>query len=94
MPKSTSNPYIERRESKRVEVELGAEAYVANSNQSVKCTVRDISKGGAKLELSDVDIIPTRLKMYVPEVDFIFMCEVAWREKNFVGVKFLNAEAA
>lgn len=81
----------ERRNSSRVAVRLGAAAFVSSSEKSVECTVLDISKTGARLELNDIDIIPSRLKLYIPEVDCIYDCEVAWRRKQQCGLKFINS---
>ena len=83
----------ERRKSSRVAVRLGAKAFVANSEQSIECTILDISETGARLELRDVDIIPSRLILYIPEVDCTYNCEVAWRKKEQCGLKFINSES-
>jgi len=82
----------ERRESSRIAVEIGAKAIVANSNNSLECTILDISKTGAKIELEGLDIVPARMMLYIPEVDCTFTCEVAWRTEKHLGLKFVNSQ--
>ena len=83
--------YYERRGFGRKIVHMGAKAVIANSDSTIECTIVDISDTGAKLELSDVGIITARFKLFVPEIDHIYECEVVWRNGNNIGVRFANS---
>ena len=87
---SANKPFVERRKFERKPVKIGASAIMSNADATVDCTILDVSESGAKLELRDVDIVPARFKLFVPESDYIHDCEVVWREGPHLGVKFLN----
>ena len=78
----------ERRSAERKVVHIGANAILANSEATLECTILDVSETGAKLELNNVDIIPAHLKLYIPEIDQFFECDVVWRVENQMGVQF------
>lgn len=41
--------------------------------------------------MTEVDIITARFKLFVPEIDHIYECEVVWRDGQNLGVKFANS---
>lgn len=42
------------------------------------------------MQMEDVDIITARFKLFIPDVDHIYECEVVWRDGEYLGVKFAN----
>ena len=86
----SSHSFVDRRKHPRKTVRIGATAILANSDAAIECTVVDISESGAKLELTNIDIVPSKLKLFVPDNDFIYECEVVWRDGSYLGVKFVN----
>ena len=82
--------FEDRRLHPRKVVRIGARAIIANSEATVDCTILDVSGSGAKLEMQNIDTLQTRLKLFIPEMDRIVDCEVAWRDGNHLGVSFLN----
>ncbi|MEM7633917.1 MAG: PilZ domain-containing protein [Pseudomonadota bacterium] len=93
MPKqeNTIIQFQERRRSGRRNVRIGASAIIANSEATIDCMILDFSDSGAKLQMTEVDIITARFKLFVPEIDHIYECEVVWRDGRNLGVKFTNA---
>ncbi|MGI9514235.1 MAG: PilZ domain-containing protein [Anderseniella sp.] len=87
---NTNFQFQERRRSARRNVKIGANAIIANSESTIYCTILDISDSGAKLQMEDVDIITARFKLFIPDVDHIYECEVVWRDGKYLGVKFAN----
>ena len=85
---NASLPFADRRMHPRKNVSIGTSAILAVSDAVVDCTILDISQSGAKLETPRLDIVPARLKLFVPENDFIYNCEVVWRDGSYLGVKF------
>jgi hypothetical protein len=79
----------DRRNEQRTDCNLAAEI-LFDGNQ-VKCVVRDLSITGAKLRIaSDVATPPTfnLLIEEVPGVRQTLVCNVKWREDDFIGVVF------
>mgnify|MGYP001554850105 CR=1 FL=1 len=95
MPKqaNTNLQLQERRRSARKDVKIGANAIIANPEMTIDCMILDFSDSGAKLQMPDVDIITARFKLFVPDVDHIYECEVVWRHGENLGVKFANCVA-
>ncbi|NKB54531.1 MAG: hypothetical protein GKR97_20390 [Rhizobiaceae bacterium] len=82
--------FRERRKFERLPVEIGANAIMANSETSFDCTILDLSEGGAKVEIPEIDIIPVQFMLYVPETDQIYACKVVWRKDAFLGLQFVD----
>ncbi|WP_108882984.1 PilZ domain-containing protein [Anderseniella sp. Alg231-50] len=93
MPKQANAnfQFQERRRSPRRNVKIGANAVIANPEATIDCTILDFSESGAKLQMEDVDIITARFKLFIPDVDHIYECEVVWRDGKYLGVKFANS---
>jgi PilZ domain len=77
----------DRRASPRVRSLKGA-AIIWRNGAPVRCTVRNVSEKGAKLEVHD----PVLQNVF----DLVFdldqsrrSCRVVWRKEPFIGVKFL-----
>ena len=87
---NTKLQFIERRKYERIPVEIGADAIMSNSESTFACTILDISEGGAKVEVPEIDIIPVHFKLYVPDSDQIFSCRVVWRDENHLGLQFTD----
>lgn len=66
---------------------------------STTCHVHDVSTGGARIELdlddwvspvSSARSLPGAFKLVVPGLGFEADCQVAWRDKSSLGVKFVG----
>jgi PilZ domain len=69
-------------------------AGIAASNDrhlTAACTVRDISDTGARLRLESSLGVPDTFELIIETDGFEADCEVVWRSKNEVGVRFLGA---
>jgi PilZ domain len=77
---------------------LAAAALVFTEGQSApwSCAVRDLSHGGARLELDPSE--PPRVSEQLPELVLLFFCpdrtevecRIAWREGRHFGVQFTS----
>ena len=61
----------------------------ARGRPSSPCVVRDVSLGGAKVELELSASLPNRFRLIVSAWQFEADCEVVHRSDNSVGVRFL-----
>lgn len=57
---------------------------------SSKCTVRDLSPGGAKLRLPSDMAWPNRFLLNIPSDGITGECEVRWRDGLTLGVEFVG----
>jgi PilZ domain len=67
-------------------------AYISYNDRhfTIPCAVRDISGLGARLKVSERSIAPDTFILHI-ELDSTEMdCEVVWRSKDEVGVKFVS----
>jgi hypothetical protein len=55
---------------------------------SVACTVRNLSSGGALLELPSVVGVPREFQLKM-DGSPLRACEIRWRDERHIGVKFL-----
>jgi hypothetical protein len=62
--------------------------FITFDGEAVACTVRNVSEGGAGLQLANSTQTPERFKLVVETEEFIRPCEVAWRVGERLGVKF------
>ncbi len=60
-----------------------------NRQSTMDCIVRDISDGGARLELHSNDLVPDHFELYVPLKETTFPVSVRWRQHTEVGVMFV-----
>lgn len=67
--------------------DLGLEA-VVTWPRPVPCTISDVSATGARLTTDHMDMLPNKFDLAL-NADIMRKCEVVWRKKNQVGVKFL-----
>jgi len=54
----------------------------------IDCTVRNISKIGAALEVVSPLFIPDRFTLFVPSDQFKRPCHIVWRKERRIGVAF------
>lgn len=56
-----------------------------------KCTVVDMSEGGARIKLDDVDKIPGEFLVEIPADDFVVRCRIVHRQPDSIGVEFARS---
>jgi hypothetical protein len=81
----------ERRTSARQRTVLPGRVYYNKHSVSAECLVRDMSDGGARLELSENVIIPDVMELYIPKKQKTFHAHVLWRRGNEVGVEYADS---
>jgi hypothetical protein len=80
----------ERRTSARQRTVLRGTVYYDKRSVSADCVIRDLSDGGARLELSENVIIPDTVELYIPKREETFHAQVRWRHFKEVGVAYVN----
>ena len=82
----------ERRQFGRRQTRMHA-FIVARGRPAVPCVVRDISAGGALLEVNHPSWLPSRFRVVIEPIQFEADCEVMRRTAEAVGVRFTSPVA-
>lgn len=77
---------VERRRTPRHRVFKGG--LIAFKGQSVTCTVRNLSDGGANLDVDSNAAVPESFTLVLESDKTIRRCEMKWRADRRVGVAF------
>ncbi len=73
---------------------LGARIQFNNRRSTFDCLVRDISEGGARLELATMESMPDEFDLVIPQHERQYRVKVVWRRNSKCGVRFLSDGAA
>lgn len=79
-------PFQERRRTPRHRVLKGG--IIAYRGRSVTCTVRNLSDGGAGLDIDSEAAVPSEFTLVLESDRLIRRCEMKWRTLRRVGVAF------
>jgi len=92
MPESRYSAYIyeDQRRAERSPVDFGAKGILPYPTNAINCTVLDISDNGARIALRNVDIVPHKFKLFIPETHTLCDCRVARQSGKEIGVEFEN----
>jgi hypothetical protein len=82
----TNAPLAERRSNTRRRVFKGA--VITFGGKGVDCTVRNMSDGGAALDIANAATIPPTFRLAIKTDDFIARCRVIWNNGQRVGIAF------
>ena len=84
---------MEHRSAPRLRAFLKARIVFNNGMSTMDCLVRDLSDGGAKLQISDSVAIPDRFDLYIAKKDETRRARMQWRTGDEIGVAFEAAAA-
>jgi hypothetical protein len=79
---------IEKRNALRHRVFKGAT--LTYDGGDVACTVRNISTGGAGIEIHGSVFLPRSFKLSISVDKFARECRTVWRSDNRIGLAFLH----
>lgn len=81
---------VDRRMVSRTEVDWEALGIFPGTDSTMQCNVIDVSDKGARLNLGEVDILPSCFRLFLPVSKAIRECEEVWRNGREIGVVFRN----
>jgi hypothetical protein len=82
---------ISRRKHVRKDVVIAAHLLVRDEKPRIaRCTVVDISEGGARIQLDTAFPLPSRVFLVKDEGEIIYECEPAWQREQMAGLMFLD----
>ena len=79
--------FIERRAHARHRVFKGGRL-AFNSGRSVECTVRNLSPGGARVDVTTPVALPEQLTLLIEADHFRRSCHPVWTQATHIGVAF------
>jgi hypothetical protein len=79
--------FVEKRTHARHRV-FKAGRLAFNSGGSVECTVRNISLGGARVDLTAPIALPEHLTLMIDANHFKRRCHPVWTQETHIGVAF------
>jgi hypothetical protein len=88
-PENRSVPLKERRLNPRRNTAIAAHVAFNGGRSQMACIIRDLSDGGAKLEVTSVRDIPPTFDLLIPGHRPI-PCRVAWRAMKELGIAFVR----
>jgi len=63
-----------------------------NGSQTTDCLIRDLSEGGAKIQVADVHRIPSELVLSFGDGRGSRPCFVRWRRGDALGIEFTDVK--
>jgi hypothetical protein len=79
---------IEKRVEQRHRVFKGATITFGGSG--VACTVRNMSAGGAAIELDGLVALPQSFTLAISRDNFVRSCRTVWRSERRIGLAFVQ----
>jgi len=84
---------VENRRLQRAKSILQGRVLYNRRRSSIDCIIRDISKDGARLNISDAVTIPVHIELYIPNRDEYRKADIQWRQGQELGISFVSAKA-
>ncbi len=78
----------EKRAAQRYRVFKGGTIRFENSG--IACTVRNLSDGGAAIDLEHPVILPQSFKLSISRDNFVRNCRTVWRNDKRIGLAFVQ----
>jgi PilZ domain len=85
-------PVLSNRKYPRTPCEIPAEIIVSAKQPPIRCTIIDISEGGAGVSLGDgtTSGIPPSFELVIEGDPMRRACRATWRQPHALGVEFLK----
>jgi len=85
---SLAKGFVERRVPERERMRLPAKITFGGRTFVIDCTIRDLSKNGARVAVSNPDDLPEQIVLIEPKRFMAFDATIAWRRSQLVGLSF------
>jgi hypothetical protein len=82
------------RGAERIRSFLRAQIIFNNRMSTIDCTIKNISTMGARIALSDSLAVPTEFEIDIPQKGRSYRARLVWRDKEAIGIEFLDANRA
>lgn len=82
---------MEKRHSERRRTYKGGQIVFNHGRSVIDCTIKNMSRGGAALNVESALGIPNEFILVVSSGNVRKACRVAWKTETLIGVAFLGA---
>jgi hypothetical protein len=80
----------EHRIHPRIRSLIGGRIEFNNRQSTMDCIIRELSEGGAKLEISQSITLPEEFDLLIPKRNQSHHVRICWRHEDFIGVEFVT----
>lgn len=80
----------DNRASPRHQVRINGKILSPDGSCTVDCVVKDISEGGALVNVRSNVVLGSRVYLWQAETGTLFECDVRWRKLDHVGLHFID----
>lgn len=80
----------ERRALARHQVDFNGKLIFVDASSVLDCTVGNMTEDGARIGLPREVEVPKRVYLWERQTNMVFECEVRWRDRDRIGVRFLD----
>lgn len=80
----------ERRSQQRHDVHLAGELIWAGGSERRRCTIRDISLDGARIDTGFYVNVPPKVFLLETKSQNLFECQVRWQQSEQIGLYFID----
>jgi PilZ domain len=81
-------PMDDKRKAPRRRVLKEGKIVFADAMRVIDCTIRDMSKEGARLLIASSVGVPDTFNLYEKSTGLLYPTTIVWRQSNALGVKF------
>ena len=82
---------MDHRSATRARAFLKAQIRFNNGMSTMDCVIRDLSDGGARLQISDSVAIPNSFELHIPKRDETRRAVLHWRTAEEMGIGFQDS---
>ena len=79
---------VEKRATQRHRVFKGGT--ITFENSGIACTVRNMSEGGAAIDLDTTITLPQSFTLLIERDNFVRSCRTVWRSDRRIGLAFVR----
>lgn len=80
---------MDERTDARTKTFIAGRIIGSDGGSPLDCIVKDLSEGGAKIEVEDATTVPAMFELEIPQRRTAFRAEIRWRYAHLIGVKFI-----
>lgn len=82
---------MEKRNTERRRTYKGGKIVFNNDRSAIDCTIKNMSRGGAALNVASSLGVPNEFTLVVGPENVQKSCRVAWKTETLIGIAFLEA---
>ena len=83
---------LDNRKESRKEVLIAAFASDLEDRFSVKCMIREVSRGGCRIVSTEIDDLPEIVQVFPEGFDKPLLGRIVWRDKKVAGIEFIDRQ--